>query len=480
MEAGYTRDDVERMLAKYREEELDVEKQIDNFEEVVERSDPKSLIERVAVGTYLSGFFSQLPLPDDGIGLSPGLAEYVLGKVIAADKTGYKDTKYSEIAKAAYRLHDAYLYSPMKELDIDEMSESQIEKVTLENTLKTRELTSSRFTFSSQPIEAAERAYTPHNEYLKKEVGFTIQEAIKFTNFIEEEIDDRFTHICDINDIDPSEYMDDMDTLERQHQHYKRTGELPKSIERDDFSRDNQKLEDFYEAIEDDMDEMWVSSDDLIESYNIESKEEEFVSFLSRMSTGIGSVERQFRRIEDINPIYGSPLIVDSGEYFLPHSISLRKALMNTFYYDLISMPGYGDPSGNTGGEFGDKWGDYVEEWAYDSLEQVFSNSNTYLNPKYSDNDEEAADILIDYKGWLINIQCKSKKLDLKARGGSYSHAESNLQDGIKEGANQSTILHEKLNQSSNLIELYMDEENITLDPANYRDYLSMVIIGEK
>ena len=39
---------------------------------------------------------------------------------------------------------------------------------------------------SDQPIEVAKKAYSPHNKYLKRELGFTIEEAIQSTDHIEE------------------------------------------------------------------------------------------------------------------------------------------------------------------------------------------------------------------------------------------------------------------------------------------------------
>lgn len=255
----------ERITDLYSEDELDVEKQINELEELISRSDRKVLIEKIALGVVLSGFISSIPVPDDGVGIPPRLAEYLLGKIVSSDTYGSEKPDYSEIAKSAVAIQDAYCYSVLSRTDPDEMTEEREVRANTEFNLKLREVTTGRFMFWKQPIEVAERAYTPHDNKLRELLGFDIYQAIKYTKYVEGLVDKYICTIFDKADLDIKEVVSDQDTMESIFEQMEKEEQIPKSYERDDFQRDARALEDAYHLISSYTSALWIPENKLFE-----------------------------------------------------------------------------------------------------------------------------------------------------------------------------------------------------------------------
>ena len=70
------------LVESFTEEELDVEKQINKLDDLIEKSDPKVLLEKSFISMSFSSHVSSIDVPDDGIGIGPSLMEYVIGKTL--------------------------------------------------------------------------------------------------------------------------------------------------------------------------------------------------------------------------------------------------------------------------------------------------------------------------------------------------------------------------------------------------------------
>lgn len=384
-----------RISDLYTEDELDVEKQIDGLEKLISQSDRDVLIEKIGLGAILSGFISSIPVPDDGIGIPPRLAEYYLGKIVSSDTYGSQEPEYFEIAKSAVAVQDAYCYSVLDRTDPEEATDEERVKNSAEFNLRLREVTAGRFMFWEQPIEAAKRAYTPHNEKLREILGFDINQAISYTKYIAGIFDRYIQDVFDKGGLDIEEIMSDQDSMESLFEQIRKENQIPKSHERDDFQRDARVLEESYQKISDYISAFWIPEDKLLEHLPDGWSSDGFQSFLIRMSVDLDNFISDFRYVDDHNPVHGRPIIKKNDRYFLPHPRLPRQALMETYYYDLISAEGYGEPEGEHGGKFGKIWGNYIEDWTYDSLTNLFPESNVILNPTYTDSGKEAADMIV-------------------------------------------------------------------------------------
>ena len=119
-------DAVGDLLESFTEDELDVDKQISNFEEIIEQSDPTLLLEKVSIGMIISTYISSIDVSDDGIGIGPSLTEYMIGKIISHDKYRDSDTSYKDLARAAAKIQQAYLMSNMAGGDPESLSEEEM------------------------------------------------------------------------------------------------------------------------------------------------------------------------------------------------------------------------------------------------------------------------------------------------------------------------------------------------------------------
>ncbi|QGA81405.1 hypothetical protein [Halomicrobium sp. LC1Hm] len=431
------------MVSRFTEEELDIDKQLSELDRLVQCSDPESILQRIALGIYLSGHISTLPVADDGIGIGPDLANFVIGKVIASDEYGQKEPSYKEIAQAAVKVEQAYVFENTKDLDPEDLSDDEISELQLQTILRMREVGSSRFMYHAQIWEGARRAYRPHNEQLKELNGFTIDEAIDFANFFMEVVGIVLNDVIATgSNMGIEDVFSETDSVQSQLQEFQETGKLSKRHQSPDLIEDSENIEELYGDWESKLSHLWVDEQLLINQLPENCSKSSFNSFLSRMSRNLYDYEREFVGIDDFNPVHKFPIVERESQYLIPHTLTLQRSILDTFFYDLISMDGYGDASGESGEKFGDKWGDYIENWSYDSLSMLFPDSDVYLNPKYKTdggNWEEATDILVLHRDYLLLFECKSKKLELESRSGSISTAKDDLKKGIGKGTKQAS-----------------------------------------
>ncbi|GAB3678971.1 hypothetical protein [Halopiger thermotolerans] len=476
------RNDIRQMLSSLTDEERDPDEQIDLLEEFISNSDPECILEKIAHSMVLGGYISGLPVPDDKVGLPPRLAEYVVGKVVAHDEYGDQKPGYLEISKRAYGVSQAYTTGFLPDIDPHEMSDAELEELELQQSLRTREITSGKFMFDLQIENAAQRAYKPHDEYLKELNGFTIDQAIDYLNHTLAVINNALTEAFEKSNFVPEELVDHEDSMDKMMKEYEEEGTIKKFTEREEVKENAEKLEGAFAELGNYRKCVWIPEEILIESLPERYSTKCFQNFLDRMSYELYSESYDFRHIDDFNPLYKNPIITNGDEYIIPQAAASRRSLLETFFYDLISHPTYGSPSGEGGGEFGDKWGEYIEKWTYDSLVSAFGEDHVYLNPYYKTEDgtwEEAADVIVIYQEYLLVFECKSKKLVLESRGGNVESAKEDLESGIGKANEQATsIIRELADQDT--LKLKVDEDYFEINNNDIKRSVPCVIIGEQ
>jgi len=479
---GYA-DAIRDMASELAEADADIDQRISELEQFIERSDPEILLEKISIGLFLSAHISTQPLSEDGVGIAPSLSKYLIGKIISHDTYGTESPDYYEIAKIAVRIQEAYTFETLSEIDPEAMSEEEKADHALQYMLRTRELTSDKFMYHAQASEAARRAYSPHNTQLKSAVGFEIEDAQLFVNYLGKiysiVVND---YLEDKSDVDFSTAFSGKDQIESLVAEFEKSGTVSKPSEREKLKEDSAALENIFESLGDTLDKLWLSEELLFEKLPEEWDEDTFQSFLNRMSYEMYSEQSDFSKIDEYNPLEGRPIISRGGSYLVPHPMILRRSLVESFFYDLIQLEGYGDPSGESGGRFGDIWGDYIEDWGYDSLLMGFPDNCVFQNPDYKTESgvwEEAADILVVYKGYLLVFECKSKKLVLSARGGEVQSAKDDLAKGIGEASSQANNFIEILRDSGE-VTLRTNDGIQTIDYENIKSCYPCVVMGEQ
>ena len=475
-------DDVDRdqFESLYDEEDLDVDKQIKSLRNCVKKRDRKALLEKITIGSYLSGSASALEIRDDMVGIAPALAEFVIGHIIVTDDVDSQNPSYKMLAKAANGVSEAYMFSQAMKGDTEEWTDKEKYRHDVEAALVLREVAAGRHYFWGQPIETARRAYQPHDEVMKKYLGFNINSAIYFVKYIEKILRSALERIMEPvyeSDIDLYSSGDSIDGLQ---EFIEDEGRIPRPRDLPDQQEDARKIEKIHELIGENTELLWLPESTLIKNLPDEKDKNEFQSFLDRFSVELGKWEHpmgpDFWSVDDLNPIRLHPYIRRDNKILVPHVGVPRRALMNTFYYDLIQIDSYQ-------GEFGQKWGDYIEEWTYDSLLNLFSESDILLNPSYKTDTgatNEFTDVIVDAGDCLILFECKAAKLNIDTRSGDFEALEKDLEKGVGKATSQLRDSISILKSANEPIDFETSDRSYSYDPEKNYDIIPIVVLGEQ
>lgn len=463
----------------------DPENLIDDLYTHISRSEMRDLVyslgEMFVLGSTLA---ENEGTEEDTAGLPPRMLEYILGLVSAARNSQINtssDVRDDEadiigsITDTSKELMQAIPFSRMS--DPDSLSEEEQYEKYLELQLLSRELTAGRFVYPGQYFEAAERAYGPHDDMLESMLGFRINDAIDFTTKLAEVFGDRFEESIQqfmrvtrtakvaegrfLNILSQNPELDIAD--------YTNSAEL-----KSERKALHEELQIYHEKRR----ATWISHDELLNLFP--DRQDRFEDYLERMSIEVGSADSdEFRYPYQHNPVHAAPILKYNDEYIVPHFKLFFRTLAQTFYYDLINNPDYGS-SGEHGGEFGRIWGEYLEEWAFELIEELSTNGNVILNPKYDiDGSEFESDVVFVQDGYCFVIECKAQKLTLRTRQGDYAPIENDVVDGIGEGYQQADRLIRKI-QEEEVTEFRSGGEIYEVNGDEIKEYVPIVVLGEQ
>ncbi|SHL61528.1 hypothetical protein SAMN05444342_4260 [Haladaptatus paucihalophilus DX253] len=416
----------------------------------------------------------------DGVGIPPKMIEYLLGLLCTLEPNKEGDLPYDEVHETTDRLtRSLILHVVGDEVDIQSLPEEERHQYFIESQVLGRELAASRFVYPSQYLEAAERAYTPHNNILQNELGFTIQDATQFVRDLSQlyqeqyqRMLDRFGEFSRITRVAHGGFIRHLDQYDDDEEG------MEAYLDSDDYGEAQHEINQAQERYQEAKQDLWLEKETLIE--RIDDNEQEFKSFLDRMAVSLGSVPQDdFTYPYEHNPLHGRPIIEHDGEYIIPHFNALLRAVAETYYYDLIGLTGYGSQDEH-GGKFGSQWGDYVEEWTHECLLTIFPDIEILINPEYSvAGDSYETDLVILHEDTCIVIECKAKKLTLQTRRGDYPAVKDDVIDGIGDGHDQASRLIDNI-QAGEVTKLSTDNDTITIDADTIERYLPVIVLREQ
>ena len=416
----------------------------------------------------------------DGVGIPPKMMEYLLGLLCTIDPSDSDGVPYEEIHETTDTLTQSLiLHLVDDETGIKSLPEEQQHQHFIEAEVLTRELTAGRFVYPSQYLEAAKRAYTPHDEILQDEVGFTIQEAIQISKSLTETYNERYQQVIDkFGELSRLSHLAHGAMIRYTEQYDDEEEGMEAYLASDEIKDAKQKISKTGEEYQEAKRNLWIEKSTLFEECSDE--EQPLENFLNRMSVSLGSVrESDFTFPYEHNPIHESPILEHNGEYIIPHFNAFYRALAETYYYDLISHPEYGSQDEH-GGEFGQKWGNYVEEWGQDSLLKLFPEEDVFMNPEYTINgDRYESDIVILHNETCIVIECKTQKLTLPTRRGDYQKVRDDVLSGIGEGHDQASRFINNL-QNGEVTEITTNNGTVSVDGTSINQYLPIILLREQ
>lgn len=454
---------------------------IENLRDLLSTADTRRMIGSLGENFVMSSTVAVDPeTPKDGLGIPPKMIEYLLGLLCTINPSEDGEFPYDEIHETTDTLTQSLLFHLVDDdVDTQSLPDEERHQHLIEGQVLARELTAGRFVYPTQYFEAAERAYTPHNDVLQDELGFNIQDANRFVSELFQLYQERYQRMFDrFGEIDRTarlvhggfiRYLEQYDDDEQGMEAY---------LNSDDLEEAQKEMTEAQERYQEAKQDLWIEKETLLEhfSYN----EQKFEDFLDRMAISLGSVPQDnFTFPYEHNPLHGRPIIEHEGEYIIPHFNALLRAVAETYYYDLIDLSGYGSQDEH-GGEFGSQWGDYVEQWAYESLLTIFPDTEVLVNPEYTaDGDSYETDLVILHEDTCIVIECKAQKLTLPTRRGDYQAVQDDVLDGIGDAHDQASRLIDHI-QAGDVTELSTDNDALTIDGGSIERYLPIIVLREQ
>lgn len=265
--------------------------------------------------------------------------------------------------------------------------------------------------YPHQMLEAAYHRFRSHDNWLKKELGFTIEDCIDLANFFEKKL------------------------LEK-------LGPIVKSIDKE-FVKEVRKEPPFIKIPKSSFlpivrDAVTFSKEEISDSLDI--PEQRLENILIRLSNKLG----RFPKIEnhmDFNDLYKTPIVNINDAFVVPFFPTYCQAISETFYYDVIER----DPDYLP--EFEKKKGEVSEGRAFRYLSRAIPPDFLFPNQKFQDKmgEHEIADILILFNDILLIVQNKSKLLTEAAQKGDIEAIKTDLQNSVLKAYDQCIKAKENL-----------------------------------
>lgn len=473
--------DVESSIRDYHgnfnKREIDIDEKIESLISEIRNSDTQILLEKLTIMTLSGNLLIMASEKGDQIVLPPRLAEYAMGLVSVYGGNKGSEPEMQEIAGCAQDVKNLYTAKKITETDEDsnnyEHFKNRVELASLN-----RELTTGRFVLSNQYGEAAKRSYRPYDDILEREIGFNIDDAVKFTNYISQYNYVRWKWLFENHtSTDLSRLTEKDHYLSNIMSEINEKGNYVRDSESETFIQDCELIEAIYNDFEANSHALWMPEASLHKHFPDEYDEKKFELFLDRMSVDVGrgneaSVGKYFYP-HNFNPVHKHPIFKIGEDYIIPRFRVLQWALVETFYYDLIDLPNYE-------GQFGEKFGNYLEKWTRDELGKIFPESEIFINPDRGNappnEADEATDVLVTHNDDLYIFECKTGKLPLDTRKGQYDPIESEINKKIGKGHGQAVDLIEDIENGSLETVVANDME---INVSDYDNFHSTVIVGE-
>ena len=260
-----------------------------------------------------------------------------------------------------------------------------------------------------QFYEAAERLYSPENEWLKENLGFTIQEALATMRGISDTVVSRLNRA--------------IATVTQ--------GFTPAMIEETKFR------EVMLPALDRDPDMAILTEEDIAAACSVSRKA--CIAVLARFSQHIKDYPGEdSSRITldplqlpfEFNQICARPLIEIDGRYVCPELHLLSEAVFLGPHFNLIQ-------DNSVQGTYGNDRGAWLEQLAGEYLRSVFGPESVCVNP-YRDDGNELCDVLVYYDNIVVVVSCKAKMLTALAEyGNDVVRLKDDLQKGIGDSYTQ-------------------------------------------
>lgn len=343
--------------------------------------------------------------------------------------------------------------------------------VKLPKAVQNRELFISRTAYHRQYLQAMERQYTPFQRDFFDKYGIDINESVKWSKQIVNEIENRKQELIAAL----TEYRNSILRVIGGYVLSTESGETERYEEymsSDEYKRlRRREIANWNIVVNKIRDQFWVTQREL-KSFTTNSNSKYFDRYLDVMSTGIG--DGSLSSPYDHNKMDEAPLIKLNSNYLLPRLPRLGYALSQRFYYLLA------DENHNLHCNFGNTWGDIIELWATNRIARIVDSDRLTHSVNYetSGGEDGEIDILVRIGDQILVGEVKSKRLPAKARKGSLEEIKDSTaskNEGIGKAVKQLNNATEALKNIGGGTKI-KDTVPFSLDPGGIDRYESMII----
>ena len=272
--------------------------------------------------------------------------------------------------------------------------------------------------YPNQLWDAAVEVYSPHNPYLKKKLGFTIEQAVNIFRWLFREIEKKGNaHALDFASImkGPMDIWKKWAEGEIDHaEMLSKVREIDKASLSQQIKLHNKRTKNIF-------------------TFSIIEIERKFGkdvvnSFLKRFAASFGEINKNYSDPTQFNEIYRTPIpIIDEDSIFIPVPPLLCQVPVVTLHYDLIQDLEYE-------AQYTEARGKHLETKASMLLGSIFGALSFHSNLHFTNHKGEDGeiDLLVQFDNKVIVVECKSKSLTLPAKQGDLNQIGNDFSNAIQ------------------------------------------------
>ena len=277
--------------------------------------------------------------------------------------------------------------------------------------------------YPEQLWKEAIEIYSPHNDYLTKKFGFTIEQVIAIFKWLYKAIEAKLNrHASDFKSIFSESIVIWQDWNKGKISYdcmLSKVKEIDKEALAKQLADHNARTKDIFTFTFREIENIF--------GVNLTQ------AFLKRFASNFGQINKRYREPTDFNEIYRTPLLkTDDAKVFVPIPLLLHQVPVITLHYDLIQDFEYAET-------YAEARSVYLEKKAVLLMGTIFGAFSSHTNLHFVDHNKEKGeiDLLLRFDNKIIIVECKSKGLTLPSKQGNLTQIRKDFADAIQRAYDQ-------------------------------------------
>lgn len=336
--------------------------------------------------------------------------------------------------------------------------------------LSSEELLVRNETFESHHWDLLEELYERYDDYFKKELGFTIKEAIRSCITIADLVNRRMQESI-------TQLRTSSQQMLKEILAYKKTKKKPQQFYPQEMldaycTWDDRALEmHFFESMATYQmvmmgDRLSFTPELIVEEENLEV--ETVRSFFTRLSLGFGEINADFSEPEIMHPLKDRPLIRHENQYMAP-SLSLLDYSLDRLFAGTLIKDGKKQP------RYMETRHDYLMEKGMEHIKTVLKGGQYYTHLKYPGGEMDGL-VILGTNSFFI--EAKGHRIHDRAKKGYIDRLENHIDDLVKDSHYQATRTQQYL--AGNPAAVFEDKQGrkVSIDGTTFHNsfFISLTI----